>query len=162
MRMAQSDALLWAQVHDRTFFYPLWDKIDHMSAPPAQARARASARRGPLLRRLRAVAGSRATGMLSPKTSVPPAPCIAALSRAAPWPRRPSCSARVVPWVSSATCIHCVQRVVTAVSECAASPAAMHLWESLAWDKYISKLTEDYIRNVDNNFNNAVRRFLTD
>jgi hypothetical protein len=38
----------------------------------------------------------------------------------------------------------------------------MHLWESLAWDKYISKLTEDYIRNVDNNFNNAVRRFLTD
>ena len=40
MRVAQSDAPLWAQVHDRTFFYPLWDKIDHMSAPPARPRAR--------------------------------------------------------------------------------------------------------------------------
>jgi len=36
---------------------------------------------------------------------------------------------------------------------------AMHLWESLAHDKYISRLSEEYILNVDNNFNNAVRRF---
>ena len=39
---------------------------------------------------------------------------------------------------------------------------AMHLWESLSWDKYISKLSENYIKTVDNNFNNLVRRFLTD
>jgi hypothetical protein len=38
----------------------------------------------------------------------------------------------------------------------------MHLWESLSWDKYISKLSENYIQTVDNNFNNLVRRFLTD
>jgi hypothetical protein len=38
--------------------------------------------------------------------------------------------------------------------------AAMHLWESLSWDKHIKGLSEEYIFNVDNNFNNAVRRFL--
>ncbi|EKX54329.1 hypothetical protein GUITHDRAFT_99806 [Guillardia theta CCMP2712] len=37
---------------------------------------------------------------------------------------------------------------------------AMHLWESLSWDKYISRLNFDYIMNVDNNFNNLVRPFL--
>ena len=39
---------------------------------------------------------------------------------------------------------------------------AMHLWESLAWDKYISKLSEKFIRTVDNNFNILVRPFLAD
>jgi len=39
---------------------------------------------------------------------------------------------------------------------------AMHLWESLAWDKYISKLSETFIRTVDNNFNILVRPFLAD
>ena len=33
---------------------------------------------------------------------------------------------------------------------------AMHLWESLSWDKFISKLSEKYIKSVDNNFNNLV------
>uniref|UniRef100_A0A7S0EWH5 Alpha 1,4-glycosyltransferase domain-containing protein n=1 Tax=Hanusia phi TaxID=3032 RepID=A0A7S0EWH5_9CRYP len=36
---------------------------------------------------------------------------------------------------------------------------AMHLWESLSWDKYISRLNLDYIMNVDNNFNNLVSWF---
>mmetsp|Transcript_62624 Transcript_62624/g.148260 ORF Transcript_62624/g.148260 Transcript_62624/m.148260 type:complete len:242 (+) Transcript_62624:1-726(+) len=67
------------QVHDRAFFYPLWDKIDHMFA---------------------------GHGDTFPENF------------------------------------------------------AMHLWESLSWDKYINRLSEEYILNVDNNFNNAVRRFL--
>jgi len=39
---------------------------------------------------------------------------------------------------------------------------AMHLWESLSWDKYLSQLSEEYILKEDNNFNNAVRGFLQD
>jgi hypothetical protein len=38
----------------------------------------------------------------------------------------------------------------------------MHLWESLSWDKFISKLSEKYIKTVDNNFNLLVRGYLSD
>lgn len=37
---------------------------------------------------------------------------------------------------------------------------AVHLWESLAWEDYIQKLTPKYIRKVRNNFNDLVRDLL--
>lgn len=35
-----------------------------------------------------------------------------------------------------------------------------HLWESFAWDKYMSKLTPDYIRTVDTTYNLVARKHL--
>lgn len=35
-----------------------------------------------------------------------------------------------------------------------------HLWESFAWEKYMSQLTEESIRNVDTTYNIIARRFL--
>jgi hypothetical protein len=35
-----------------------------------------------------------------------------------------------------------------------------HLWQSLAWEKYLSKLTPAYIREVDTNFNLMVRKYV--
>jgi hypothetical protein len=35
-----------------------------------------------------------------------------------------------------------------------------HLWESFAWDKYMSKLTPDYIRNTDTTYNLIARKYL--
>jgi len=37
---------------------------------------------------------------------------------------------------------------------------AHHLWESFSWDKYLSKLTEEDIRNRDTTYNIIARRFL--
>uniref|UniRef100_A0A7S0N915 Alpha 1,4-glycosyltransferase domain-containing protein n=1 Tax=Cryptomonas curvata TaxID=233186 RepID=A0A7S0N915_9CRYP len=37
---------------------------------------------------------------------------------------------------------------------------AMHLWESLSYDRFLANLTLAHIRKVDTNFNRAVRRFV--
>jgi hypothetical protein len=35
-----------------------------------------------------------------------------------------------------------------------------HLWESFAWEKYMSKLTEGMIKTTDSTYNLIARRFL--
>lgn len=35
-----------------------------------------------------------------------------------------------------------------------------HLWQSTSWDRYLSRLTPEYIGQVDTNFNRIARRFL--
>ncbi len=35
-----------------------------------------------------------------------------------------------------------------------------HLWESFAWEKYMSQLTEENIRNIETSYNLIARRFL--
>jgi hypothetical protein len=37
-----------------------------------------------------------------------------------------------------------------------------HLWESFSWNKYLSKLTVENIRNTDTTYNCIARKFLTD
>lgn len=37
---------------------------------------------------------------------------------------------------------------------------SLHLWEHLSWHKYIEKIDEEYIKNVDNTYNILARKYL--